>query len=56
MGSAAAPFKVQGSVSPSGSLVPKSKYLLAIALVTFVVGLLQATDIVELPFGSWFST
>jgi membrane protein DedA with SNARE-associated domain len=47
---------VQRSVPPSGSLVPKSKYLLAIAVVTFIVGLLQATDIIELPFGAWFST
>ena len=38
-----------------GSLVPRSRYLLVIALTTFVVGLLQAADVIELPFGAWFS-
>jgi membrane protein DedA with SNARE-associated domain len=37
------------------SWVPKSRYLLGIALVLFIVGLLQAADLVELPFGTWFS-
>jgi membrane protein DedA with SNARE-associated domain len=46
---------LQDSVPPSGSLVPKSKYLFTIAVVTFIVGLLQATDVIELPFGAWFS-
>jgi membrane protein DedA with SNARE-associated domain len=36
-------------------LVPKSRYLLAVALVTLAVGLAQALGIVRLPFGSWFS-
>ena len=47
-----------GGLQPShekGSLVPRSRYLLAIALATFVVAILQATDVVELPFGAWFS-
>ncbi len=38
-----------------GSIVPRSRYLLVIALATLVVGLLQATDVIELPFGAWFS-
>jgi len=37
------------------SWVPKSKYLFGFALVLFIVGLLQAVDVVELPFGTWFS-
>jgi membrane protein DedA with SNARE-associated domain len=39
----------------SGSLVPRSKYLLVIACALFFVGFLQATDLIELPFGTWFS-
>ncbi len=43
-------------VPPSpGSLVPRSRYLAAFALVVLVVGLLQALDLIELPFGTWFS-
>jgi len=38
-----------------GSLVPRSKYLLALALFSLVVGLAQALNVVQLPFGSWFS-
>ena len=38
-----------------GSWVPKSKYLFGFALVLFVVGFLQAVDLVELPLGTWFS-
>lgn len=41
--------------SPGGRLVPRSKYLLAFAVATFVVGVLQALSIVELPFAAWFS-
>lgn len=37
------------------SLVPRNKYLLAIALAALVVGLLQAADLVQFPFGVWFS-
>jgi len=45
------------STGPSsfGSWVPRSAYLFALALVLFVVGLLQALDLIELPFGTWFS-
>ena len=28
---------------------------MVVTLVTFVVGVMQATDVVELPFGAWFS-
>jgi membrane protein DedA with SNARE-associated domain len=38
-----------------GSWIPKSRYLFAFALVLFVVGFAQAVDLIELPFGSWFS-
>ncbi len=37
------------------SWVPKSKYLLAVALIMFVLGLLQAVDVIELPLGTLFS-
>jgi membrane protein DedA with SNARE-associated domain len=46
---------LQNSGRPLGSLVPRSKYLIVIAFAGLVVGLLQATDVVELPFGAWFS-
>lgn len=39
----------------AGLPVPRSKYLFAAALLTLVVGLLQSADIIELPFGAWFS-
>jgi len=38
-----------------GSWVPRSAYLFVLALILFVVGLFQALDLVELPFGTWFS-
>ena len=38
-----------------GSLVPKNRYLLVVALAALFVGALQATDVIELPFGAWFS-
>jgi membrane protein DedA with SNARE-associated domain len=37
-------------------LVPRNKYLLGLALVAVALGLLQATGLVDLPFGAWFST
>ena len=37
------------------SVVPRSRFLLAVALVLFVVGSLQAVDAIELPFGTFFS-
>ena len=39
----------------TASLVPRSRYLFAVALAALVVGSLQATDAVELPFGALFS-
>lgn len=44
-----------GGLRSIGSFVPKSRYLLALALVLFVVGSLQAVDLIELPFGTLFS-
>ena len=35
--------------------IPRSRYLLVAALAAFVIGLLQAIDVVELPFGTVFS-
>jgi membrane protein DedA with SNARE-associated domain len=46
---------LQDSTKPPGALVPRSRYLLAITLTTFLVGALEATDLIELPFGAWFS-
>jgi len=47
---------LQGSGSRSfGSWVPKSKYLFGSALILFVVGFLRAVNVVDLPFGTWFS-
>ena len=39
-----------------GSLVPRNRYLLIVALAVLVLGLVQASGTAELPFGSWFST
>ena len=39
----------------AGSVVPRSRYLLVLALVCLAVGLLQAANVVQLPFGAWFS-
>ena len=44
-----------GGRRPVASFVPKNKYLLAFAIVLFIVGVLQAVDLIELPFGTWFS-
>jgi membrane protein DedA with SNARE-associated domain len=38
-----------------GSWIPKNRYLFVCAFVLFVVGFLQAVDLIELPFGTWFS-
>lgn len=46
---------MQNGTHAGGSIVPKNKYLLVIALGTLVVGTLQAFDAVELPFGTLFS-
>ncbi|HYC27035.1 MAG TPA: DedA family protein, partial [Nitrososphaerales archaeon] len=37
------------------SLVPRSRILLFVAVVAFVIGLLQAVDVIELPFGEFFA-
>ena len=39
----------------TASLVPRSRYLFVVALLVFVVGVLQTFDLVELPFGTLFS-
>ena len=44
-----------GSLRSLSSWIPKNKYLFAFALVFFVLGSLEAVDLVELPFGTWFS-
>jgi membrane protein DedA with SNARE-associated domain len=40
---------------PFSSWVPRSRYLFGLALVLFIVGFLEGVDLVELPFGAWFS-
>jgi len=37
------------------SFVPRSRYLFIAAIVALVIGVLQAVDVVELPFGTLFS-
>lgn len=37
------------------SIAPRSRVLLVAAFALLVVGFLQATDLIELPFGTWFS-
>lgn len=46
---------MQPDMVEKGSLVPRSRYLLAFTVFALVVGTLQATDVIELPFGAWFS-
>ena len=41
--------------TPSTSIVPRSKYLLAFAIVIFAIAFVEAIGAVELPFGAWFS-
>lgn len=36
--------------------MPRNKYLAVVAAAVFVVGILEATDVVEIPFGTWFSS
>jgi phospholipid N-methyltransferase len=51
-----APVKLESESPRSfGSWVPKSRYLFVMALILFVVGFLQALDVIELPLGTWFS-
>ena len=37
-------------------MVPRSRYLLAAAVVALAVGAMQAAGFVQLPFGEWFSS
>ena len=46
---------LEGVRASSGSLIPRNKYLLALAVVLFLVGSLQAAGVAQLPFGTWFS-
>jgi membrane protein DedA with SNARE-associated domain len=46
---------VLSGLGRKASLVPRSRYLFVIAVAAFVIGLLQATQVVELPFGTLFS-
>jgi membrane protein DedA with SNARE-associated domain len=41
--------------SSISALVPRSRYLLAFALISLAIGIVQALNLVQLPFGSWFS-
>jgi len=50
----ASPGLESGSPHSLVSWIPRSKYLLAVAVVLLVVGTLQALDLVELPFGTLF--
>ncbi len=47
--------ELRGSPRRLESVLPRSKYLLAVATVVFVVGFLEAADFVNIPFGPWFS-
>ncbi len=38
-----------------GSWIPRNRYLFIVAVLFFVIGVLQATHIVQLPFGALFS-
>jgi len=38
-----------------GPLIPRNKYLLVIAILTFAIGFPEAVGVIELPFGAWFS-
>jgi membrane protein DedA with SNARE-associated domain len=37
------------------AVLPRSRYILAVALVVLFVGSLEALGIIDLPFGAWFS-
>ncbi|HZW85247.1 MAG TPA: DedA family protein [Nitrososphaerales archaeon] len=37
------------------SFVPMSRVLLLVSLVTFIVGFLEATDVIQLPIGGWLT-
>lgn len=38
------------------SIVPRSRLLLLVAIATLFLGVLEVTDLVQLPFGAWVST
>jgi membrane protein DedA with SNARE-associated domain len=46
---------LQESGPPRGALVPRSRYLLVIALASLAVGLPQALGLIQLPIGAWFA-
>lgn len=46
---------MQGGEKASDSIVPRNRYLLAFALGVLAVGSLEASGIIDLPFGAWFS-
>ena len=46
---------MDGLVRRVGRLIPRSRLLLVIALAALAVGLLQALDLIELPFAAFFS-
>jgi membrane protein DedA with SNARE-associated domain len=46
---------MEAALNEKAALVPRSRYLLVAAMAALVVGALQATDLVELPFAAWFS-
>ena len=46
---------MRSDIRRAGSWVPRSRYLLIIALAIFILGSLEALDAIELPFGTWFS-
>jgi len=46
---------MQGNGRSRGSVVPLSIYLLVITMATFAIGVVQAANVVQLPFGEWFS-
>jgi len=44
-----------GAAQSTPPLIPRNKLLFVAAVAVLLVGLLQLTHVVELPFGSWFS-
>lgn len=54
-GSDVARVKLVGEDRRRDGIVPRNKYLLAAATVILVIGLVEVSGIVDLPFGAWFS-
>jgi membrane protein DedA with SNARE-associated domain len=46
---------LESALGTPAPIVPRNRYLLAVALATFIVGALQAADVIELPFSAWFT-